>query len=56
MCYCAVLVVPNIALAFSCCLCSHAYVHSDSKQFASSNLRVGLALAANVVFSGRVVP
>ena len=31
------------------------YVRSDSKQFASSNLRVELALAASVVLSGRVV-
>ena len=32
------------------------YVLLDSKQFASSNLHVELALAANVVLSGRVVP
>ena len=31
------------------------FVHSDSKQFASSNLCVELALAASVVLSGRVV-
>ena len=49
---CTVTVVPHIGLFFSRELCC---VHLDSKQFASSNLRVELALVASVVLSERVV-
>ena len=56
---CAVPVAPRIALSISRELfvlsSIRTLVHSDSKQFAPFNLRVELALAANVGISGRIV-
>ena len=53
---CAVPVVPHIALSFSLAVClSCIRIHDFRKKFTSSNLRVELALAANVVLSGRAI-